>query len=147
MCSLYSLPPISIKLELLSRRPTRRKPLETPESSQAIIGSWNVPPDAVLPSWSPRKFAAFIITIALLAAGLLAFDLFSGPEVNRLRLPQLPRRDLSTFSLIPRDWPRHDATAVRDANWNLSARVLACAGPQRIALTRVNTASQSTRTA
>jgi hypothetical protein len=35
----------------------------------------NVPPDAVLPSWSPRKFAVFIITIALLAAGLLAFDL------------------------------------------------------------------------
>ncbi len=35
----------------------------------------NVPLDAVLPSWSPRKFAVFIITIALLAAGLLAFDL------------------------------------------------------------------------
>jgi adenylate cyclase len=35
----------------------------------------NVPPDAVLPSWSPRKFAVFIITIALLAASLLAFDL------------------------------------------------------------------------
>ena len=35
----------------------------------------NVPPDAVIPSWSPRKFAVFIITIALLAAGLLAFDL------------------------------------------------------------------------
>jgi hypothetical protein len=86
MCSLYSLPPISIKLELLSRRPTRRKPLETPESSQAIIGSWNVPPDAVLPSWSPRKFAAFIITIALLALACL-HSIFSGPEVNRLRLP------------------------------------------------------------
>jgi adenylate cyclase len=35
----------------------------------------NVPADAILPSWSPRKFAVFIITIALLAAGLLAFDL------------------------------------------------------------------------
>jgi hypothetical protein len=35
----------------------------------------NVPPDAVLPSWSRRKFAAFIITTALLAASLLAFDL------------------------------------------------------------------------
>jgi adenylate cyclase len=35
----------------------------------------NVPPDAVLPSWSPRKFAIFIITTALLAASLLAFDL------------------------------------------------------------------------
>jgi hypothetical protein len=36
----------------------------------------NVPLDAVLPSWSPRKFAVFIITTALLAAGLLAFDLY-----------------------------------------------------------------------
>ena len=35
----------------------------------------NVSPDEVLPSWSPRKFAALIITIALLAAGLLAYDL------------------------------------------------------------------------
>jgi hypothetical protein len=35
----------------------------------------NVPPDTVLPSWSRRKFAAFIITTALLAASLLAFDL------------------------------------------------------------------------
>ena len=35
----------------------------------------NVPPDAVMPSWSRRKFAAFIIATALLAASLLAFDL------------------------------------------------------------------------
>ena len=35
----------------------------------------NVPTDAVLPSWSPRKFAAFIIVVAALAASLLAFDL------------------------------------------------------------------------
>jgi adenylate cyclase len=34
----------------------------------------NVPPDAVLPSWSPRKFAIFIITTALLAASLFVFD-------------------------------------------------------------------------
>jgi adenylate cyclase len=34
----------------------------------------NVPRDAVLPTWSPRKFAAFIIITALLAAGLLVFD-------------------------------------------------------------------------
>ena len=34
----------------------------------------NVPPDAVLPSWSPRKFAIFIIITALLAASLLVFD-------------------------------------------------------------------------
>ena len=42
---------------------------------QGMKRTENVPQDAVLPSWSPRKFAVFIITIALLAAGLLAFDL------------------------------------------------------------------------
>jgi len=30
---------------------------------------------AVLPTWSRKKFAVFILTIALLAAGLLVFDL------------------------------------------------------------------------
>src|SRR5260370_668066 len=32
-------------------------------------------PNEVLPTWSRKKFAAFIITTALLAAGLLVFDL------------------------------------------------------------------------
>ena len=43
----------------------------------------NVPPDAVLPTWSRRKFAAFIILVAALAASLLAFDVIrsrSKPE-------------------------------------------------------------------
>jgi adenylate cyclase len=44
----------------------------TPEGMKRTA---NVPPDAVLPSWSPRKFAAFIIVTALLAAGLHAYDL------------------------------------------------------------------------
>ena len=44
----------------------------TPEGMKRTA---NVPPDAVLPSWSPRKFAIFIITAALLAAALLVFDL------------------------------------------------------------------------
>ena len=35
----------------------------------------NVPTDAVLPSWSPRKFAAFIIVAAALAASLLVIDI------------------------------------------------------------------------
>ena len=54
----------------------------------------NVPPDAVLPSWSPRKFAVFIITLALLAASLLAFDLLrsrskpaSSPPIATPSLP------------------------------------------------------------
>jgi adenylate cyclase len=42
---------------------------------QGIKRTENVPTDAILPSWSPRKFAAFIIVVAALAAGLLVFDL------------------------------------------------------------------------
>ena len=34
----------------------------------------DIPADAVLPTWSRRKFAAFIILVAALAASLLAFD-------------------------------------------------------------------------
>ena len=34
----------------------------------------NVPPDAVLPTWSPRKFATFIVVVAVIAAGLLAYQ-------------------------------------------------------------------------
>src|SRR5437660_9633194 len=43
---------------------------------QGMKRTENVPPDAVLPSWSPRKFATFIIAVAVIAAGLLAFNLF-----------------------------------------------------------------------
>src|SRR5882724_5599819 len=36
----------------------------------------NVPPDTVLPTWSPRKFATFIVAVAVIATGLLAYNLF-----------------------------------------------------------------------
>ncbi len=42
---------------------------------QGMKRTRNVPSDAVLPSWSPRKFAAFIIVVAALAASLLVFDI------------------------------------------------------------------------
>src|SRR5439155_11389583 len=42
----------------------------------------NVPADAVLPTWSPRKFATFIVAIAVIAAGLLAFNLFQTESVS-----------------------------------------------------------------
>jgi len=35
----------------------------------------NVPRDAILPTWSRKKFAAFIIGTALVASGLLVLDL------------------------------------------------------------------------
>src|SRR5207244_6352167 len=42
----------------------------------------DVPPDvaAKLPTWSPRKFAAFIIAVAVIAAGLLAFQFLRTPR-------------------------------------------------------------------
>ena len=44
----------------------------TPEGMKRTA---SVPPDAILPSWSRRKFAAFIILVAALATSLLVFDL------------------------------------------------------------------------
>jgi TolB-like protein len=38
-----------------------------------------VAPDSVLPYWSKRKFATFIVGIAVLAAGLLAYQLLRAP--------------------------------------------------------------------
>jgi hypothetical protein len=45
----------------------------TPEGMKRTA---NISPDEVLPTWSRKKFATFIITVALLAAGLLVFELF-----------------------------------------------------------------------
>jgi adenylate cyclase len=44
----------------------------TPEG---IKRTKDLSPNEVLPTWSRKKFAIFIITTALLAAGLLVFDL------------------------------------------------------------------------
>jgi adenylate cyclase len=44
----------------------------TPEGMKRTA---HLSPNEVLPTWSRKKFATFILTIALLAAGLLVFDL------------------------------------------------------------------------
>jgi adenylate cyclase len=44
----------------------------TPEGMKRTA---DLSPHEVLPTWSRKKFAVFIITTALLAAGLLVFDL------------------------------------------------------------------------
>jgi adenylate cyclase len=44
----------------------------TPEGMKRTA---NLSPNEVLPTWSRKKFAAFILAIALLAASLLVFDL------------------------------------------------------------------------
>src|ERR1043166_3135334 len=45
---------------------------------QGLKRTENVPPDvaAALQTWSPRKFATFVIGVAVIAAGLLAFSIF-----------------------------------------------------------------------
>jgi hypothetical protein len=42
---------------------------------QGMKRTKNVPLDAVLPSWSRRKFTLFIVAVAILAASLHVFDL------------------------------------------------------------------------
>jgi hypothetical protein len=44
-------------------------------TSQGMKRTENVPPGAVLPTWSRRKFTIFIVAVAILAAGLHVFDL------------------------------------------------------------------------
>src|SRR5437763_1749241 len=45
----------------------------------------DVSPEMSLPSWSARKFAAFIISLALIAAGLLAFQFIRTKPTSTLR--------------------------------------------------------------
>ena len=71
---------------------------------QGMKRTENVPTDAVLPSWSRRKFAAFIIVVAALAASLLVFDLLRSRS-KPLRLPQLPCRK-SSFAFAVKDHAR-----------------------------------------
>ncbi len=42
----------------------------------------NISADEKVPQWSQRKFAALIVTIALIAAGLLAFQLLRAPKTG-----------------------------------------------------------------
>jgi serine/threonine-protein kinase len=56
----------------------------------------NVPPDAVLPTWSPRKFATFIVAVAVIAAGLLAFNLFRTRSTPTPRPSEAATAALST---------------------------------------------------
>src|SRR6266566_1553754 len=51
----------------------------------------DVPPDvaAALPTWSRRKFATFIVAVAVIAAGLLAFNLFRTKSVAVLAFANL----------------------------------------------------------
>src|SRR6202048_3365505 len=61
----------------------------------------NVPPDEVIPQWSKRKFAALIISVAVIAASLLAFQLLRssrptiGSSANEKSIAVLPFVNMS----------------------------------------------------
>src|SRR3984893_10666526 len=49
----------------------------------------NVPHDAILPTWSPRKFATFIVAVAVIAAGLLAYQFLRPVGTSRRDVGQI----------------------------------------------------------
>ncbi len=71
---------------------------------QGMKRTEDVCPDEVLPSWSPRKFAALIVTIAMLAASLLVFELLRSQSKPRDAL-DLPAKSIAVlpFENLSRD--------------------------------------------
>jgi TolB-like protein/Tfp pilus assembly protein PilF len=71
---------------------------------QGMKRTEDVSPDEVLPSWSPRKFAAFIVMIAMLAASLLVFELLRSQSKPRRAL-DLPGKSIAVlpFENLSRD--------------------------------------------
>ncbi len=61
----------------------------------------NVSPDEVIPQWSRRKFAALIITLALVAAGLLAFQFLRPRSTEVVRTTTSPPTTSPTAPPIP----------------------------------------------
>ena len=55
-----------------------------------------ISPDEVIPYWSKRKFATLIIGVAVIAAGLLAFQLLRAP-----RLAITPKSDNKSIAVLP----------------------------------------------
>ena len=71
---------------------------------QGMKRTEDVSPDEVLPSWSPRKFAVLIVTIAMLAASLLVFELLRSQSKPRGAL-DLPGKSIAVlpFENLSRD--------------------------------------------
>jgi TolB-like protein len=63
----------------------------------------NVPRDAALPTWSPRRFATFIVVVAVMAAGLLAYQFVRTKRTSTPRQsetvagPALPQKSIAVL--------------------------------------------------
>jgi serine/threonine-protein kinase len=63
----------------------------------------NIPTDAVLPTWNPRKFATFVVGVALLAAGLFAYQLLHtrGTPIAQKNQPvAISRKSIAVLPLL-----------------------------------------------
>jgi TolB-like protein/Flp pilus assembly protein TadD len=61
----------------------------------------NVAPGEVIPQWSRQKFAAMIAGLALLAAGLLAFELFHRKSASPLPTPESATIPAKSIAVLP----------------------------------------------
>ncbi len=60
----------------------------------------NVPPDAVLPTWSPRKFATFIVAVAVVAAGLLVYQFLRPKNTPAPRQSEAATKSIAVLPLL-----------------------------------------------
>ncbi|HCP92102.1 MAG TPA: hypothetical protein DIT76_08680 [Spartobacteria bacterium] len=72
---------------------------------QGLKRTENVPPDAVLPTWSPRKFATFIVSVAVIAAGLLAYQFLRpkntpAPRQSEAATGSISRKSIAVLPLL-----------------------------------------------
>jgi TolB-like protein/Flp pilus assembly protein TadD len=63
---------------------------------QGMKRTSDISPDEIIPYWSKRKFATLIIGVAVIAAGLLAFQLLRVP-----RLAITPKSDNKSIAVLP----------------------------------------------
>jgi TolB-like protein/Flp pilus assembly protein TadD len=73
----------------------------------------NVPPDAILPTWSPRKFATFIITVAVIASGLLAYQFLRSkttpaPGQSEAATGSIPQKSIAVLPLLNESGDQRD---------------------------------------
>ena len=63
----------------------------------------NVSPDEVIPQWSARKFAAMIVSVALLAAALLVFQIVRSKSTSPAQPPpeSTPAADDKSIAVLP----------------------------------------------
>jgi adenylate cyclase len=69
----------------------------TPEG---IVRAEDVPPDEKIPQWSARKFAALLVSIALLAAGLLCYQIIRNKAPARTASTAVEEKSIAVLPFV-----------------------------------------------